>query len=284
MFKKMITLICFTILTIGFIFHTAEAKRFGGGRSFGATRSASSFSRPSSQAHSNANHANKAQPNRSWMGPLAGLMAGGLLASLFMSHGFANGILMWLLVGGVLFLLVRWFMAKKQAQPIYHQQNATQSFMRDKVSSFMNQAQAQPQPQATAAKTYPIGFDEHDFLRQAKVMFIRMQAAYDKKDLEDIRDFTVPEVFAEIQLQCQERGNDDNHTHVISVDADLLNVESEEHHASQANMQTPFASVRFTGLIQENASEPAARFSEVWHFSKTPGNFRWLVAGIQQES
>jgi predicted lipid-binding transport protein (Tim44 family) len=52
----------------------------------------------------------------------------------------------------------------------------------------------------------PAGFDTEAFLRHAKASFIRMQAAWDRSDVNDLREFTTPEVFAELQLQIQERG------------------------------------------------------------------------------
>ena len=44
------------------------------------------------------------------------------------------------------------------------------------------------------------GFDAPAFERQAKLNFIRLQAASDSGNLEDIRQFTTPEVFAELSL------------------------------------------------------------------------------------
>ncbi len=44
-------------------------------------------------------------------------------------------------------------------------------------------------------------------------------------------------------------------------------------------------SVRFTGTVSEDLNSPAQPFSEIWHFVKPAGSTQdWLVAGIQQES
>src|SRR5438270_217535 len=43
------------------------------------------------------------------------------------------------------------------------------------------------------------------FLRVAKTSFIRLQAANDSGDLDDIRDYTTPEMYAEIAMQVRER-------------------------------------------------------------------------------
>src|ERR1700722_14149690 len=105
--RKILVFLLFTFLTFGLFIQAAEAGRFGGGRSFGISRSVSSFAKPASnigQSFSrNQFGQNASSPNR-WLGPLVGLAAGGLLASLFMSHGIGSGILSWLLVGGLLFM------------------------------------------------------------------------------------------------------------------------------------------------------------------------------------
>ena len=46
------------------------------------------------------------------------------------------------------------------------------------------------------------------FERIAKMIFIRLQAANDTGDLNDLRAFTTPEMFAAVRLDLQERGRD----------------------------------------------------------------------------
>jgi predicted lipid-binding transport protein (Tim44 family) len=81
------------------------------------------------------------------------------------------------------------------------------------------------------------------FLRSAKTSFIRLQAANDRKDLNDIREYTTPEMFAEVSMQLQERGDAPQKTDVVAVNADLLEVANEGDLA--------IASVRFTGQLRE---------------------------------
>ena len=62
----------------------------------------------------------------------------------------------------------------------------------------------QPEPMAQpeyaggayAAAGIPADFPVEAFLRSAKTSFIRLQAANDRKDLDDIREYTTPEMFA----------------------------------------------------------------------------------------
>ena len=113
------------------------------------------------------------------------------------------------------------------------------------------------------------------FLRVAKLNFVRLQAANDVKNLDDIREFVSPELFAEIKMQMDERGNAPQQTDVVTLNADLLEVitESSRH----------VASVHFSGTIREVVSATAEPFDEIWNLSKSiDGNGGWVVAGIQQ--
>ncbi|MEO8401369.1 MAG: hypothetical protein ABI597_06150 [Gammaproteobacteria bacterium] len=100
--RNLFSILLMMIVTVGILFHDAEARRFGGGRSFGMQRSSSNFSRVQSPAQ-------LSQPataaGNKWLGPIAGLAAGGLLAYLFMGHGLGSGILSWLAIAGIGFML-----------------------------------------------------------------------------------------------------------------------------------------------------------------------------------
>ncbi|MDE2202224.1 MAG: Tim44 domain-containing protein [Burkholderiaceae bacterium] len=121
----------------------------------------------------------------------------------------------------------------------------------------------------------PADFDTQAFLRNAKVYFIRLQAAWDAGNLNDIREFTTPEMFAEIKMDLADRGAAPNKTDVVSVDAEMLGIET---HPTEY-----LASVRFSGMIREEANAPAQPFAEVWNLSKpTQGSGGWVLAGIQQ--
>lgn len=125
------------------------------------------------------------------------------------------------------------------------------------------------------ARSVPAGFDVDGFLRQAKVNFVRLQTAHDAGNLEDIRDFTSPEVFAEVRLDLQERGTATQQTDVVVLNADLLDVSEEA--------RQHVASVRFHGTIREQEGAAPAPFDEIWHLTKPLDSSRgWQVAGIQQ--
>jgi predicted lipid-binding transport protein (Tim44 family) len=128
---------------------------------------------------------------------------------------------------------------------------------------------------STATWSVPADFDVEGFLRSAKVYFVRLQAAWDAGDQADIREFTTPEMYAEIKVDLAERGATPNQTDVVELDAELLGIEEQGRNA--------LASVRFHGLLRETPGTPAAPFSEVWNLVKPlSGKHGWLLAGIQQ--
>ena len=123
----------------------------------------------------------------------------------------------------------------------------------------------------------PADFDVTGFERQAKVNFIRLQAANDAANLDDLREFTTPEMFAELKTSILERGDVSQRTEVLEINAEVLEVVED---ASRY-----VVSVRFSGLIREEGDAPAESVSEIWHLVKPRhGSVGWLLAGIQQES
>ena len=105
-----------------------------------------------------------------------------------------------------------------------------------------------------------------------------MQAANDARDLSDIREYTTPEMFAEISMQINERGGEPQKTEVLNINADLLEVVTEK--------DTAIASVRFNGQLRESPTSSPEAFDEIWHVQKNlkdPESV-WLLAGIQQVS
>lgn len=121
----------------------------------------------------------------------------------------------------------------------------------------------------------PAAFDAEGFARTAKLIFLRLQAANDKRDLDDLRSFTTPELYAEISLDIQERGTGEQHTEVLNIDASVLDV------ANEPTRQV--VSVRFRGQLREDAGAAATEIDEVWHLVKPLDDSRsWAIAGIEQ--
>jgi len=103
----------------------------------------------------------------------------------------------------------------------------------------------------------PADFDTAGFERNAKVNFIRLQAANDAGNLDDIRQFTTPEMFAELKMELAERGTQVQTTDVLSINTQVIEVDEDA--------DRYLVSVRFTGVIRDNSGAPDESFDEIWH-------------------
>lgn len=288
--KNFLCALCVAVVGLGGAMHDAEAaKRMGGGKSFGSQRDSATMQRNATPTQNATTAQRQAQPaapaaaqpaKRSWMGPLAGLAAGIGLAALASHLGFgeemASFMMIALLVMVALFVW-RMFAARRSAPQQgmqYAGATAGPGAAPQRFEAATPLAASAPAA-AAGAGNIPADFDVDGFLREAKLNFVRLQAANDRGDVEDIRQFTSPEVFAEIRMQLQERGGETQHIDIVQLDAALLDLAIE-------NGQY-IASVRFSGLLREEVSAPPAPFDEVWHLAKPVSGARgWVIAGIQQ--
>lgn len=308
--KKILLSLFVGLLGVSFVALDVQAKRLGGGGTSGMQRQMPAKPTPTSPpaqqapaaapATAGATAAPAAAPKRSWMGPIAGLAAGlglaALMSHLGMGEEFGNLLMIMLLavvaVVAIRFLLQRFGPASRQPSPVTGTQGlqyagaggglggamepqvGTSGFgSGPAVSGAMEPGFAS----ATAASTttLPAGFDAAAFERIAKLIFIRMQAANDKADLEDLRQFATPEMFAVFKLDLQDRKSTPQQTDVVQLDAQVLDFAQED--ARQ------LVSVRFHGLIREEKDGAAAPFDEVWHLVKpSDGSREWAIAGIAQ--
>lgn len=291
--KKTLTLLTLAVLSFGLIAFDADAKRMGGGKNMGQQRDSISQKQatPSqSQTPSSPNTAAAAAPSGAskWAGPLAGLAAGGLLAALFMGGAF-DGInmmdmLMLALIIGAVFFVIRMLRkprTEESTRPMqYAGHTGTHTQDTAPVPPFANTAgtSATGQTSAPQQSGIPADFKVEPFIRNAKASFIRLQTAHDRGNIDEIRDYTTPEMLAEISAQINERGDAQQKTEVMFIDANLLDVETTN--------DTAIASVRFTGQLRDLPEGEPEAFDEIWHVQKDlkDPDSTWLLAGIQQTS
>ncbi len=314
--KNWIVGVVMSAMALAVVPEFAEAKRLGGGASKGMQRSTptqpaqntppspATPANPGAAAPTAAGAtagAAAAAGKRSWMGPIAGLAAGLGIAALFSHLGLgaelANFVMIALLVA-LAFFAFRFFMARRaggSTSPRLATAAAGAGEMQRTPFQPLQPAPAQPvqpaQPAAAArpaaftglaigsgvaAAQLPADFDKPAFERLAKMIFIRMQAANDTADINDLRNFTTPELFADLRLDIQERGPAAQHTDVVEVNAEVLDFAQEP--------ERQIVSVHYQGKVIEAAGEEPVAFDEIWHLVKPTDDSRnWAIAGIQQK-
>ncbi len=294
----------------------ADAKRFGGGSSFGSRpsysapyqRSATPASRPANQQQAAPNQAAKpgwaGRPGL--MGMLGGLALGGLLGSMLGGGGFSGINFMDMLVfGGIAFLLYKLFVAKKAGstqRPAYN---------RTADNSYQDTAASHPEPQAT--QTNSSGFDTDILFKKDK----NTAASYDQsvqpvqpdagfvsaaipKDFDQLAFLSGAKIaFANLQKAWDERdlaeirglttdkvfaeiqdqlkaSTTENRTEILKLEAELLEVRE-----VGSELQ---AVVMFDSIMREDANAQAEQVREVWHFIKPKVSIqpKWYLDGIQQ--
>jgi predicted lipid-binding transport protein (Tim44 family) len=291
--KRLVIAAFAAVVGLGMMVPDAEAKRLGGGGSIGMKRQATPAPTAPTQAGKPAAApaaaaAAKPAGMSRFLGPLAGLAAGlgiaALLSHFGMGEGMANMLLILALVG-VAFFVIRWLMRKRTPETGMQYAGAgpgnaapanftPAQFEGSGVPGGTQSSGAGATAAGAAAGNIPADFDVEGFLRQAKLNFVRLQAANDRGDMDDIREFTSPEMFAEIKMQYQERNGRAQETDVMQLNAELLEVVTED--------SRHIASVYFSGQLREDNAAPAA-FAETWHLVKpTDGSRGWNIAGIQQ--
>jgi predicted lipid-binding transport protein (Tim44 family) len=286
------------LIGLALVVPEADARRMGGGRNVGAQRQAVNPQQPKPPAQQKATQNAPAQQQQAaapgaaagqqasgasrWLGPLAGLALGAGLFALFMNNGIAGvlaGLLLLAAFAAAAYFLVRMLRSRAaEQQPLRYATSAaygSQAATREPVLMPGGAgADARSALSVAQATRWPVDFDEAQFLRHARLNFVRLQAGHDRKDLSTIRDFLTPEVYREIAADVRADGSITHTTEVLTLEAEVLDVATED--------RLYIVTVRFSGMIREDGAE-AQPFTELWHLQKpVTGRSGWLVSGIQQ--
>lgn len=288
MTKKPVVLPLVALFVLSF-FHVlldqAEARRLGEGRSFFSRpsrqrsapqpqRSVSSQNQPAQPAQ-----AAPASPATTPGGMLEGMVMGGLIGSLLFGSGFTGpGLLDLVVFGGLAFLLIRYLRARRTAAEGLDGDFFLTPPQGSHPGDRWNNAAAGSagEPGKAPGPSIPSDFDQTDFIKGAKAVYARLQESWDRRDLEDIRQFISPEVWEEAKRQARADPHPSK-TEIVLLNARLLDVK-------KTDGQT-VASVLYDVLLRETPGQAeTSRIREVWHFSrddKEVGSF-WVLVGIQQ--
>ena len=271
----------------------AEAKKFGGGKSFGKSHKTAPAPK---QQQQNTNTVGKDQGKQTsgkkglMGGLLGGLLAGGLLAAFF--GGAFEGIqfmdiLIMGLIAFVIFKLMRGMLGAKQGsmnqnrqQPAFGGSSAPK-FEQPNVHNF-------EQPQNSGAQTggfgfgaqtdvphnYPPGFDQAAFVNGSREHYRKLQGAWNHNELETIREYVSPGLFDDLSAE-RAKLEGEQHTDVMYVDAEIVRA---DHNATSAQL-----SLQFSGRYRDAAEGLEEDIIDVWHLERdlTQPNAPWLIVGIQ---
>ncbi|MGN7612816.1 Tim44 domain-containing protein [Magnetococcales bacterium HHB-1] len=290
----------------------ADARRFGGGRSFGS-RGSKSFS------------TTKTPTNRSGMvgrnntrssggfgkgmlgGMLGGFLLGGLLGSLlFGGGGGFGGLLDILLIGGLIYFAYRYFRKKKAAKQGAPMAMAPGGMQQQN----MHHREALPPEQGAGggnqfatidhgddvsnnleqiAASNP-AFDEENFLQGACYAFEQIQHAWADWSVDKLRPLLTDRMWGMIQQQAKASQEAGERNVVEKIDFEQVDVSE----AWQENGED-FITVRFLvqmidltldlngNLIEGDPDHPVA-VEEYWTFTHPTGSQdpNWLLSAVQQ--
>ena len=256
----------------------AEAARLGGARSLGVQRTVTPAPAAPARQAQPATAAQQPAPapvvgNSRWLPTLGALAVGGLLGSLFGGSGF-GGVFVLVILTFAALALSRLF-GRSRAGPVPPMRYAGVG-IETVVAPPPSQAPGfNPPPPAQVAPKVPAGFDVAGFVPAAKLNFIKLQIANDIANLDQIREFTTPQMYDALSKDLAGRNSANQQTDVVALSAELLEVATEG--------DTHSASVRFSGMMREAPGAAPAGFAEVWNLAKpVDGSSGWLLAGIQQ--
>lgn len=338
------SILVLTSLMIMFLFMTfsqfAEAKRLGGGKSFGMqkqvapksfntqkdTKQATPQTQPAGQNAGTAGAAGTAAAGTAaksgaskWLGPLAGIAAGGLLAMMLFGDGFEGlqilDFILFALLAFGLFMLARRLLSKSQTQqqPAYasHQETQQPSQFEQAQQETVMQRQKIEQESLSAARgpnaAQPaynpnsggsiFGADLDEPVGQAPTLESKVEQAPEWFDADGFVEgakahfVAMQAAWDAVDLEKLEGYCTPELFAALAID--LQGVALGDNHTHVDELKAEIAmmavegedfivSVRYSGFIEEDASGAHA-FTEVWHIRRLAvGEGNWQVAGIQQ--
>jgi predicted lipid-binding transport protein (Tim44 family) len=283
------------VLSFGLI-QVSEARRFGGARSAGFSKSVPTQT---------SGVAGKQQGAKKG-GMLGGILAAGAIgAMLGYLFGTGGGFGILLLLVGLAALI--WFMRRKAQQGAFNQnrqfgqQPNQQGFQSAGSSDYDNQKKgqksdqvgfmqgfrsqesqsesdgrtidqiAQSAPAFEAGKTLPDGTPTTVFEHQAQTLFSQLQELNTPESLKMVKGYLTPEFFAEIKEDIL---SNEGVAKFDTLSLRILDFSKE----GGAWM----GSVEIKGQVKEDEYSAWASFKEIWHYSRGKDEHIWRLAGIQQ--
>lgn len=300
--KRFFSLIAIMMVSVA-VTPIAEAKKFGGGKSFGKSFKTAPAPKQQQQntnsiKQDQAGKTNAAGSSKKGLigGLLGGLLAGGLLAAFF--GGAFEGIqFMDILIMGLIaflaFKFLRGMLGAKQGsmnqqrgqQPAFGGMGQNKFEQPQQQPNVHNFEQAQPQSQGTAGgfgfgaqsdvpHNYPPGFDQAAFINGSREHYRTLQGAWNHNELNTIEEYVSPSLFEDLKAE-RNKLEGEQHTDVMYVDAEIVRA---DHDGSKAQL-----SLQFSGRYRDSVEGIEEDITDIWHLERdlTAPNAPWLIVGIQ---
>ncbi|MCD5972249.1 MULTISPECIES: Tim44 domain-containing protein [Pseudomonas] len=261
----------------------ANAARFGGGKSMGSAPSHQSRqATPTTPAAAPTAAGRPAASGASrWLGPLAGIAAGGLLASMFMGDGFQGMQIFDILIMAVIaFLIFRFIAARRRKQqgeqmataagPMTYQRENAQQPAQNSIFGGSGAASA-----AAPVINAPAWFNETRFLEAARSHFQSLQQHWDANEMDKIEEFVTPQMLQFLKKERADLGDAFQSTYIDNLNVQLDGLDD--------RADKTIATLTFSGVSKSSRFDQGEVFSESWNMERPQGdNQPWLVAGIRQ--
>lgn len=271
------------IFSISLFSEHAEAKKFGGGKSFGQSFKTA----PSQPAHTintvNPTINKQIQPNKSGLmgGLLGGLLAGGLFAWLLGSGAFSGlHMLDILLIAGIAFFIIRFLRNKKSttapgSQPAYNMPYQARQPV-EPVSQESGNAGSSSITTDAVPFDLPAGFDISAFIKEANDHYKTLQTAWNVNDFSKIQEYVTPDLFNVLKQERAEYPGE-QHTEVLYLNSELVRA---DRRASSAQL-----SVLFKGRYRDVVEGIEEDINEIWHLERDikANNASWIIVGIENK-
>jgi len=239
------------------------------------------------------------------MGGLTGFMLGGLLGSLLfggLGHGFGFGLMDLLLVGGGLFLLLSFLRRRRESamRPAYATAGGPASAYdvgldRERATAGAGVAVAPTAPEVSDLdrgvghiRQMDLKFDPVRVADVARSVFHEVQARFTARDLAPIRDRLTPEMYAELQAQCDRlrSARRTNRVERIAVREAKITEAWQEGGQDYITVLIAVSLVDYTvddatGAVVDGAKDAVQDVEEFWTFTRPVGPNAWKLSAIQ---
>lgn len=293
------------VLVFSLSIDTADARRFGGGKSFGKThktqpaakRKAAPVNQQQQQTSPQQNTpAGAAAPAASkggmFGGLMGGLLAGGLFAYLLGSGAFeglefGDIIIFALLAFGAIYLFRRLKGANQpassaansspfSAKPSQTEVSQNSAFMNSQAAATASQGASRPGFKAVSdvPLNLPAGFNEQEFLATGVSHYYTLQEAWNTANFGIIEDYLAPGLLKNLQLEREELP--------AKLDNQVANVAAEIVRADQSATVAEI-SLNFSGSYKDELNGETGTLNDTWHLERdlTQANQPWLIVGIE---